>query len=200
MNIRNIVVGLVFASVALPIFAGNLSQDERIATAQEEFRKVVTQTPQKDVRAITFFTNDVDLEDVLRTTSKTPLAVKGFYHGNATGGGGYSLREGETLNEATINYRRDHIFFLNKRIEMQKNMLEIEDEKQDDSFKKAVNQSIREAKQAIVDFEKNGLRIIGVELQGPAVQVQEFKDKNLFVRIIELKRNGRPQPAILPQH
>lgn len=169
--------------------------EARIAKAEEGFIQVLKNTPEKQIHATAFFTNDMSLENVLMAFDRSTLAVKGFRHGTQSYSGGYSIKQGETLNEAMTNYPRDHLLFLQKRMEIEDRMLATET---NDDLRKAITSHRKEADQMNVDFEKNGIRVIGVEVAGRAIDMQDFKEKNSFVRVIELKENGKPQSAILP--
>ncbi|KKU81594.1 MAG: hypothetical protein UY07_C0014G0014 [Parcubacteria group bacterium GW2011_GWA1_47_8] len=169
--------------------------EARIAKAEESFGQVLKNTPQKEVHVAVFFTNDMSLEDVRTALGKSSLAIKGFRHGTQSYSGGYSLKQGETLDEAIVNYRRDHLSFLQKRMEIEDKMLVTE---ANDDLRTAITSHRKEADQMKTDFEKNGIRVIGVEVQGRARDIQDLKEKNSFVRVIELKEHAKPQPAIVP--
>lgn len=62
----------------------------------------------------------------------------------------------------------------------------------------AVSVSLKQAEQMETDFEEHGLRIIGLDVSGHAADLQDFKGRRSFTRVIELKEAGRPQPAIVP--
>lgn len=169
---------------------------ERIKDAEETFGQVLKNTPEKEIRAAAFFTNDMSLENVRTAFGKSPLAVKGFRHGTQSYSGGYSLKQGETLDEAIVSYSRDHLFFLQKRMEIEDKALASET---NNDLRKAMTDHRKEADQMKADFEKNGIRVIGVEVAGRARDVQDFKEENSFVRVIELTERGKPQSAIIPQ-
>lgn len=169
--------------------------DVRIEQANAGFTQVLKNTPEKEVRVAVFFINDMSLQDVRMALSYSPLTVKGFRHGTNFYSGGYSLKQGETLDEAVVNYRRDHQFFLQKRIEMEDKMFVTATNAE---LRNAITAHRKEADQMKADFDKNGIRVVGVEVDGRAMDIQDFKEKNSFVRIVEIKENGKPQPAILP--
>lgn len=169
--------------------------DVRIEQANAGFAQVLKNTPEKEVHVAVFFTNDISLQDIRMALSYSPLAVKGFRHGTQFYSGGYSLKQGETLDEAVANYPRDHLFFLQKRMEMEDKMLVTATNAE---LRNAITTHRKEADQMKADFDKNGIRVVGVEVAGRAMDIQGFKDKNAFVRVIELKENGKPQPAIVP--
>lgn len=169
---------------------------ERMEMAKAQFQEVVKATPEKKIRATAFFTNDMSLENVTLSLHGSPLVVKGFRHGTQSYSGGYYLKPGETVDEAIVNYRRDHLFFLQKRMEVENNILAAET---DENLRKAVIAHQKEADQMMTDFEERGIRVIGVEFFGKAKDVQDFMDRNSFVRVLELKEDGKPQPAIVPQ-
>lgn len=104
--------------------------NERIVKADERFNKVIKETPAKPVEAVVFFSNDMSLEKVRTGLSNAPFSVKGFRHGTQSYSGGYSLSYGKTVDEAVQNYQRDHLLFLQKRTEIEGDMLNTEtDEK-----------------------------------------------------------------------
>lgn len=168
---------------------------DRITSAREEFKKVLAATPDKEVAAIAFFSNDMMLESVRDSAQGSQLTIKGFRHGTQSYAGGYGFKPGETVDEAIANYRRDHLFFLEKMMEIENNTV---GGMRDDNFRKALIAHKKEAEQMRADFEEKGLRIIGVELYGKARHIQDFWDENSFARVVELK-SKKPQPAILPQ-
>lgn len=167
----------------------------RVAEAEENFGQVLKNTPEKEIRAVAFFTNDMSLENVRTAFGKSPLVVKGFRHGTQSYSGGYSLKPGEILDEAIVSYKRDHLFFLQKRMEIEDKALAAET---NDDLRTAMADHRKEADQMKADFEKNGIRVVGVEVTGRARDVQDFRAKNSFVRVIELIEHGKPQSAIVP--
>lgn len=171
------------------------SVEARIAKAEERFEEVLKNTPEKEVSAAVFFTNDMSLHDVQSAVMQSPFAVKGFHHGTQSYSGGYSLKKGEALDEAIVNYRRDHLFFLQKRIETEDRMLATEI---NGDLRNAIAAHRKEADQMKADFEKNGIRAVGVDVMGRARDIQDFKERNSFVRVVELKENENPQPVIVP--
>lgn len=188
-----LVIGVFFANQ----FAYAVPASERIGIAKAQFQDVLTKTPEKEVRVTAFFTNDMSLENVRDALRNSPnLVLKGFRHGTQSYAGGYGLKSGETVDEAIVNYRRDHLFFLEKRMEMEDQMPSMAT---DVNLQKAIIAHRKESEQMRVDFEERGLRIIGVELYGKAKHIGNFKDETPFVRVIELKEDGKPQSAILPQ-
>tara|TARA_B100001964_G_C14227686_1_gene598456 strand:- start:1670 stop:2212 length:543 start_codon:yes stop_codon:yes gene_type:complete len=148
-----------------------------------QFYDLVSQSPYKNIRVKISFTNDVTLSDIQNVLHKEMVAVKAFYHGTSSYTGGYRLQEGETLEEAIASYQRDHIFFIKKRIEAEEMILQTTYDK---TFQDAVIQHIREAVQMRVDFEKNGVRIIAIEVEGFAIDVAKFSQKNIFVHDVSL--------------
>jgi hypothetical protein len=170
---------------------------ERVAVAKAQFQDVLAKTPEKEVRVAAFFTNDVSLENVRDALRNSPnLVLKGFRHGTESYAGGYGLKSGETIDEAIVNYRRDHLFFLEKRMEMEDQMPSMAT---DETLKKAIIAHRKGSEQMKTDFEERGLRIIGVELSGKAKHIGNFKDETPFVRVVELQEGEKHQPAILPQ-
>jgi hypothetical protein len=87
------------------------------------------------------------------------------------------------------------MFFLQKRMEMEDKMLVTATNA---DLHNAIIAHRKEADQMKADFDKNGIRVVGVEVGGRAKDIQDFKDRNAFVRVIELKENGKPQSAIVP--
>jgi hypothetical protein len=169
--------------------------EERILSAKAKFQSVLSETPQKKVDAIAFFTNDMSLEDVKAALRNTPLVVKGFRHGTQSYGGGYIFKQGEMLEEAMLNYRRDHLLFIQTRMDTEDRMIVAET---NIDLRKALISHRAEAGQMKADFNEKGIRIIGLEVYGHAKDIGAFAEKNPFVRVIELKEKGKPQPAILP--
>jgi hypothetical protein len=169
---------------------------QRIATAQEKFQSVVQHTPEKEVDASAYFTEGKSANEVRNSLANTPVAVRGFFHGaTPTGGGGYTLHATETLDDAFANYQREHLHFIKMRLDMTAKM---EASETDETARNALAMHRKQAEQSKRDLEIHGLRIIGVELKGKAKAIKDFKEKNPFVRVVELKENGKPQPAILP--
>lgn len=167
----------------------------RVAKADADFAQALKNTPDKEVSAVAFFNNDMSPQDVRMAFYNTPLVVKGFRHGTQFYSGGYSLKSGETLDEAIVNYNRDHLFFLQKRMETEDKMLATETNAE---LRNAMVAHRKEADQMKADFEKNGIRVVGVEVVGRLRDMQDFKGRTPFVRVIELKETGKKQPAIVP--
>jgi hypothetical protein len=80
-------------------------------------------------------------------------------------------RSGETVDDAIKNYRRDHLFFLQKRMELEDDMIATE---ANDELREAITKHRKEVEQMRADFEEKGLRIIGVEVSGKARDIQDF--------------------------
>ena len=64
--------------------------------------------------------------------------------------------------------------------------------------RKALTSHRKEAEQMKADFEMKGIRVIGLEIHGKIKEMADFKERNSFVQVVELKENGKPLPAILP--
>ncbi len=202
---KKYLLGFVMSLFALTAFEVNAAQlettavtgvEKRIQDAQEKFVQTVRDFPNKTVGVVVFFTNDMPLERVYNSVQNSLLEVKGFRHGTQSYSGGYTLKPDETLVEAIENYRRDHLFFLQKRSEIDSKILASET---DADLRKAITSHRNEAKQMKQDFDEKGIRVIAIELHGKAKDIQDFKKKNSFVRVVELKEKGKPQPAIIPQ-
>ncbi len=193
---KSIITLLFLCSLVFPIVSHSASSSEaRVLVAQERFNQVLQKTPDKIIDVIAFFTNDITLENLHAEVQGKPFKVKGFRHGTQSYGGGYSLGVNETLDVAIENYRRDHTLFIEKRMEIEDNLLSTET---DESLRLALIKHRKEAEQMKQDFEERGLRIIGVELYGKAKDIQNFKEEHGFVRVIEVVEKGKPQSAILP--
>lgn len=193
---KSIITLLFLCSLVFPIVSHSASSSEaRVLVAQERFNQVLQKTPDKIIDVIAFFTNDITLENLRTELQNVPLKVKGFRHGTQSYSGGYSLNLNETLDEAIENYRRDHVLFTEKRMDIEDNLLSTET---DEGLRLAFVKYRKEAEQMKQDFEERGLRIIGVELYGKAKDIQNFKDEHGFVRVIEVVEKGKPQSAILP--
>ncbi len=171
------------------------STQQRITSAYEKFQQALVKAPEKEVEAAMFFTNDMSLEQLQMSLRNVPLTVKGFLHGTPSYGGGYSLSPGETLDQAIANYRLDHLSFLQQRMQIEDRMVATET---NEEARKALISHRKEAEQMKADFELRGIRIIGLELHGKIKEMADFKERNLFVQVVELKENGKSQPAILP--
>ena len=185
------VLSAVFSQFAY----AEVSVEARVAAADEKFNQVVKNDPQKEVYVVMFFTNDMNLSDVRENFRRTSFKIKGFRHGTQSYAGGYSVAAGETLEQAIVNYERDHLFFLQTRMSAEEKMLTTN---MDDQLRKAIVSHQKEAQQMKIDFQTHGLRIIGIELVGRAQALDTFKESNSFVRVVELKDQSAPQPAILP--
>lgn len=193
---KSIINLLLLYSLVFPITSYSASPvEERILLAHELFGQVLKNTPDKVIEVVVFFTNDITLENLHAEVRGKLFKVKGFRHGTQSYGGGYSFDTNETVDEAVENYRRDHAFFIEKRIEIVDSLLSKET---DESLRLALTKHRKEAEQMKQDFDERGLRIIGVELHGKARDIQNFKDEHSFVRVIEVVEKGKPQSAILP--
>ncbi|MDO8604754.1 MAG: hypothetical protein Q7K40_05185 [bacterium] len=187
---------LLLASLIFPFTSFAIPPvDVRIAEAGAGFAQVLKDSPEKEVEVAAFFTNDMTLKDVRTAFINSNVTIKGFRHGTQSYSGGYSLKQGETLDEAMVNYPRDHLFFLQKRMEIEDRAVVTETNVE---LRNAMVAHRKEADQMKADFDKNGISVVGVEVSGRARDIEDFKNKNSFVRVIELKQNGKPQPAIVP--
>jgi hypothetical protein len=175
--------------------AQSATVSERIVVADERFKKLVSKTPDMIVDAAIFFTNDMSLEQLRMYLQHPGFQVKGFRHGTPSYAGGYTLLQGETLDQAIESYRRDHLAFLRQRMVLEDRMTATE---QNREAREALLPHRKEAEQMIADFDKNGVRVIAIEARGKAKEIADFKEKVTFVRVIELTDAGTPQPAILP--
>lgn len=190
------VVSIILIAIAVaPASANSELLEARISSAKAKFQKVLSETPQEKVDVVAFFTNDISLEDVKGALRNIPLEVRGFRHGTQSYGGGYIIKQGETFEDAASSYRRDHLLFIQKRMDSEDRMIAAE---VDSDRRKALIKHRAEADQMKADFNEKGLRIIGVEIHGQAKDISIFAEQNPFVRVIELKEKGKPQPAILP--
>ncbi|MDB5841730.1 MAG: hypothetical protein JWQ23_3682 [Herminiimonas sp.] len=172
-----------------------LAIQRRIALADETFREELRNTPDKSIAATIFFANEMLLDRVREPLENAPLTIKGFLHGTPSDGGGYTLNPGETLDDAIANYRRDHLSVMEKIMESAARMAAVET---DHEAREALISHLRKAEDMKFDLRQKGIRIVGVELYGKAKELADFRDKNSFVKVIELKVPGKPQPAILP--
>jgi len=180
--------------VSMSVSAGSVA--ERVSVAQKHFDEMLQKTPNKNVVAIAFFTNDMSLDRIQNVLKGSPLEVKGFHHGTQSYSGGYTFKPGETVDEAVQNYRQSHMFFLQKRMEIDDGLLQVESDK---GLRRAVETHRKESVQMKKDFDETGLRIVGVELAGKVRNINSFKEKHGFVRVIEVRNTAKPQSAILPQ-
>lgn len=196
MKLSHKVKDFLFCMLLLASFSASAvaADEERITSAQAKFKDVVTQSPQKMIPATIYFTNNMELEQVKSAVKGQQFAVNGFRHGTRSHSGGYTLKPSETLDEAMENYTQDHILFLEQRKKQEGDILRTET---DANIRKAVISHLEEADKMSADFEEKGLRIIGIDLSGRAVDIQNFKEKNSFARVIELKEGGRSQSAII---
>lgn len=193
---KSIITLLLLCSLVFPVMSyATSSVEERILSAHERFDQVLKKTPDKVIEVTAFFTNDVTLENLRMELQKVPLKVKGFRHGTQSYSGGYSLSTNETVDEAIENYRRDHTLFIEKRMDIEDDLLSTEI---DEGLRLALVRHRKKAEQMKHDFDEKGLRIIGVELRGKIKDIKNFKDKHGFVRVIEVTEKGKPQSAIFP--
>lgn len=192
-----LIVSLIFYSGVSYAESGSATPatQQRITSAHEKFQQALVNAPEKEVEAAMYFANDMSLEQLRMSLRNVPLTVKGFLHGTPSYGGGYSLSPGETLDQAIANYRRDHLSFLQQRMQMEDRMVATET---NEEARKALTSHRKEAEQMTSDLELRGIRVIGLELHGKTNVMADFQERNSFVRVVELKENGKPQPAILP--
>lgn len=193
--------GLLFLTLLVPGVllaasgASNSDPHQRIVTATEKFHAVIQRNPEEEVIATAYFATGMPVEEIRQSLHQVALTVKGFLHGTPSHSGGYTLNPGETVEQALSNYQRDHLHFLQMRMEMEDKMIASE---QDQGVRAALIAHRQEAEQVKADVEQRGLRLIGVEFHGKARAIMEFKERNRFVRVVELKESGKPQPAVLP--
>lgn len=190
--------GILFSACSVSMAASTAKTtdiQQRIASAHEKFEQALLNAPEQEVEATMFFTNDMSLEHLQTALRNGPLKVKAFHHGTSSYAGGYALKPGESLDEAIGNYRRDHVSFLKKRMEIEERMIAKET---DEKTRKTLFSHRREAEQMVADFDLRGIRVVGMAFHGKAKDLADFKERNSFVRVIELQESGKPQPAIIP--
>lgn len=170
--------------------------ERRIAAAKEDFRQTALLTPEKRINAAIFFSNDMPLEQ-LRTllVSERHLEIRGFRHGTQEYSGGYTIASGETIDQAIASYKRDHNLFLQRRIELEDKMAIKET---DPARREAFAMHRRDAEQMQADFQAHGIRVVGLEVAGRAMDIQRLYAENKFIRVVEVTTVGKPQPAVLP--
>ena len=172
------------------------SQAQRIANANQEFATALRDTPNKRASVAIFFASDMPAERLRMTLSTEPFRVKAFRHGTAFYSGGYTLADGESLDQAISNYRRDHNMFLRERMRLEEGLAAKES---DPELRKAYEEHRKEADHMLQDYEANGLRIVGIEIEGSIRDIDNFRQRSGFVRMVEITRPGVPQPAIVPR-
>ncbi len=171
------------------------STSQRIATAHEKFQQALKKAPNESVAVAVFFTNDLALENLRMSLNYTPLKVIDFRHGTQSYSGGYTLKKGETIDQAIINYRHDHLFFIRDNLARTNKLIANET---NDELRKALEVNRKQAEQMQIDYQEKGIRVIGIGLYGTAKNISDFKERNSFVHVVELKERGVPQPAIIP--
>lgn len=169
-------------------------QQDRAAKAQADFDAAVRSAPFRTLRATAYFAQGMQLDDAVERLRDQGLAIKAFRHSNATESGGYTLREGEPLEEAKQNYRADHARFLNRRVELLQGMLSDTNVPQTEEMRKELLRTLKEAETVQIE----GLQIMGVEVEGVASDISKFKERSPFIRVIELVDRDRLHPAIIP--
>jgi len=196
-RVLNLLGVVAFLAVGIGhVQAQDAAFEQRIVSAQEKFASVLTQNPQQTVSAAIFFTNDMSIAQIKEAIGGERFSIKAFRHGTQSYSGGYMLNSGETLDQAMNSYVRDHVLFLTRRMQMENRLLNTE---KDPKLLEAVSADLRAAVQMKADFDRHGLRIIGIDVVGSAADLQSFKTRRPFVRGIELKEDGRPQPSIVPK-
>lgn len=138
--------------------------------------------------AMVFFTDGVPLEEVRSALDREPLTVKGFRHGSRSGAGGYMLKSGETLDEAVLNYRRDHEAFLDERIRIEEEVMAAE---MNDAVRNAMAEHRAESERMKDEYRNEGIRIVSMELCGEARNIYAFVDRRSPARVTALKDAGK---------
>lgn len=182
-----------------PVYAqsDSVPVSARLASAKVALEQIVRDTPEKEIHAVAFFTNDMSLEDVRSTAQQSPaISVKGFRHGTTSYSGGYGIRHGETIEQAIANYKGAYALALTRRLEIETKAV---GKLSEVAIKGAFAKRHKMTLQAKADFERNGLRIVGIEIYGKAKHLKAFGNATPFVRVIEPREVGKPQPAILPK-
>ncbi len=166
---------------------------KHINDANHRFSEIVSSSPEKEIDVNVFFYNAVTLEQALHNVKVYQVRVKGFRHGTPENSGGYNIKDGESVEEATKQYRRDHEFFIKQDLIYIKKMMA--DQENDEVMRTALAARRKAVLQRQDDYAKNGLRIIGIEMQGKAKEIDHFRRNNTgTVRVIEVKEKGLPQP------
>ena len=173
---------------------GSILQIQKdIGHAHDYLSTMASSTPKKVIEATAFFANDMKIEQALSLTQKYNLKLKGFRHGTPDYSGGYIFDESERAEEAVKNYLRDHEFFLKLDIENTERM--IKEAGSDRDIETALSARLRSVIQRQEDYAKFGVRVIGLDLEGEASELNRLWDEDLgSIRVIDVNDQGRSTP------
>lgn len=177
-------------------FGKNTAIPDRVKFAKQEFQKLVLEKPHKEIQATIYFIEQIALSEVQKSLNNRRFDVTGFKHGTQYGSGGYNLPSNESLENAFSNYSRDHLAFLKIRLKISENI--IADNKDDEVFLSVISDHQKKTQYIIDDISKNGLRIVGIDVKGKVLILNDFMSEHAFVRLVEERQRGDKKPVIIP--
>lgn len=167
----------------------------RIARAHEGFASALEADPGRPIAALISFRTPKSAAEVVSDALAHGLRVQGFRHSDAAGSGGYTMKPGESIDQALARYNYDHRFFAQQQIVEQQRLLAQTDDPK-------IKEALREDLQLLTEREKSlgaGLQIVGVDLFGPAQVLSEYSNAHGYVRVVEVSTGTRINAAIRPQ-
>lgn len=153
----------------------------------ETFEEVLNKEPAKEVSVTAVFTRSISLKEAKSAVKDIPFVVKGIRFNAGESNGGCGVEDGQTIIQALDNCVSENSLFLQRRIDMEKNTLSTVT---DPGLQKAFVAHIAEAEKA------QNIQFTAFELYGKAVDIQHFKENNIFIEKIEIMSQGTSSPSI----
>jgi hypothetical protein len=169
---------------------------QRLENGARALDAIVRERPDDSVGALASFTGERDIDEVVAHARRLGLTITGFRHGSRTHSGGYTLSPGESVEDAVAAYRRDLDWFPRRRAER---MRRLAAETTDPDLSRSLAEHASELEARVDALNATGrVKVIGFELSGPAILVDEFRRTVSFVRGVELRSGSRHDAAISP--
>jgi len=175
----------------------NIKIEKRVNEANILFSEKVSQAPLETIKVVAHFRNSNTAKQIVDIVGRYNLTVTGFRHGNSKYSGGYTLKPNETVQEAIRQYLSDHDLFMKRDYKLTKKYLSETTGNEDPQLAVALNSRLSDIQQRQLESSLNGLQIVGLELLGSALALNEFRKDNNFVRVMEISKKGIPQPSII---
>lgn len=168
----------------------------RIEKANEEFASALASDPDRPIAILASFRTTKAAADVVTEARAYGLRIEGFRHSDIAGSGGYTMKPGETVEQALSQYEYDRKFFTEQHITEADQLLT----QTGDSNQKQVLQSDRELLlERQKRFRVEPLMVVGIDLFGPPRVLSEYSKARPYVRVMEIKTGTRINAAIRPQ-
>lgn len=174
---------LLFAAAIFSASSAYAEQPSMPDALSEKFSDILLANPGAYVQVILHMRHEVPLKGISQMFESSSVFVKSLRHRSLAGEGGYGVGEGEALSEVVKNYERDHLHFLEERLNDEQKML---DSIQQPGLRKAILSHIETAKRAKSEHQKKGLQVTHIAVTGSAEAVQDVVRRTPAVSHIEM--------------